>query len=101
MDQRLHQIAEKLGRDEMLLQLAEECSELSQACLKTVRANKGLTPKTFDECKDSLAEELNDVKVCMELVESLVPSLQSKQEFYREYKTDRWHKRTFLGQDKA
>lgn len=101
MDQRLHQIAEKLGRDEMLLQLAEECSELSQACLKMVRANKGLTPKTFDECKDSLAEELNDVKVCMELVESLVPGLQSKQEFYREYKTDRWHKRTFLGQDKA
>ena len=26
MDQRLHQIAERLGRDEMLLQLAEECS---------------------------------------------------------------------------
>lgn len=101
MDQRLHQIAERLGRDEMLLQLAEECSELSQACLKMVRANKGLTLKTFDECKDSLAEELNDVKVCMELVESIVSGLQSKQEFYREYKTDRWHKRTFLCQDKA
>lgn len=97
----MHQIAEALGRDEMLLQLAKECSELSQACLKMVRANKGLTPKTVGECKDGLAEELNDVKVCVELVESLVPGLQSKQEFYREYKTDRWYKRTFLGQDKA
>lgn len=101
MDKRLHQIAEKLGRDEMLLQLAEECSELSQACLKMVRANKGLTPKTVDECKESLAEELNDVKVCMELVESLIAGLQSKQEFYRECKTDRWYRRTFIGQDKA
>ena len=101
MDQRLHQIAERLGTDEMLLQLAEECSELSQACLKMVRANKGLTPKAPDDCKESLAEELNDVKVCMEIVESLVSGLQSKQQFYREYKTDRWHKRTFLGQDKA
>ena len=85
----------------MLLQLAEECSELSQACLKMVRANKGLTPKTIDECKDSLAEELSDVKVCIELIESFVTGLQPKQEFYREYKTDRWYKRTFLGQDKA
>lgn len=101
MDQRLHQIAERLGRDEMLLQLAEECSELSQACLKMVRANKGLTPKTVGECKESLAEELSDVKVCMEIVESLVSGLQFKQRFYREYKTDRWYKRTFLGQDKA
>ena len=99
MDQRLHQIAGKLGQDEMLLQLAEECSELSQACLKMVRASKGLTPKTIGECKDCLAEELNDVKMCMELVESLIAGLQSKQELYREYKTDRWYKRTFLGQD--
>ena len=54
MDQRLHQIAERLGRDEMLLQLAEECSELSQACLKIVRANKGLTPKTVDEMNNNI-----------------------------------------------
>ena len=59
MDQRLNEIAKVLGRDEILLQLAEECSELSQSCLKMVRAYKGLTPKTIDECKDNLSEELN------------------------------------------
>lgn len=31
MDQRLNEIAKVLGRDEILLQLAEECSELSQS----------------------------------------------------------------------
>ena len=101
MDKRLQQIAEHLGPNEMLLQLAEECAELSQACLKMVRASKGLTPKSVSECKDNLTEELNDVKVCMEMVESLVPGLQARQQFYKEYKTERWHTRTFQGQDKA
>ena len=100
MDQRLNEIAKVLGRDEILLQLAEECSELSQSCLKMVRAYKGLTPKTIDECKDNLSEELNDVKMCMELIESLIVGLQDKQKSYKEYKTDRWYKRVMLGQDK-
>lgn len=100
MDQRLNEIAKVLGRDEILLQLAEECSELSQSCLKMVRAYKGLTPKTIDECKDNLAEELNDVKMCIELIESIIGGLQDKQKSYKEYKTSRWYKRTMLGQDK-
>lgn len=41
MGQRLNEIAKVLGREEILLQLAEECSELSQSCLKMVRAYKG------------------------------------------------------------
>lgn len=101
MDKRLKEVAKHLGANEILLQLAEECAELSQACLKMVRANKGLTPKSIAECKDSLTEELNDVKVCMEMVEDLVPGVQARQQFYREYKTERWHTRTFQGQDKA
>lgn len=101
MDKRLQEVGKQLGANEILLQLAEECSELSQACLKMVRANKGLTPKSVGECKDSLTEELNDVKVCMEIIEYLVPGLQARQQFYREYKTERWHARTFQGQDKA
>ena len=100
MDQRLNEIAKVLGREEILLQLAEECSELSQSCLKMVRAYKGLTPKTIDECKDNLTEELNDVKMCMEMIESLIDGLQNKQKSYKEYKTNRWYKRTMLGQDK-
>lgn len=101
MDKRLQEVGRQLGANEVLLQLAEECAELSQACLKMVRANKGLTPKGIGECKDGLTEELSDVKMCMELVESLVPGIQARQQFYREYKTERWHTRTFEGQDKA
>lgn len=67
MDQRLNEIAKVIGRDEILLQLAEE---------------------------------LNDVKMCIELIESLIGGLQDKQKSYKEYKTDRWYKRTIFGQDK-
>lgn len=101
MDRKLYEIAERLGRDQMLLQLAEECSELSQACLKLVRAFKGLTPKSVNECKDNLAEEVFDVRVCMGLVEYLINDLESREEYYEGYKPGRWHKRTFQGQDKA
>lgn len=98
IDEKLYCVAKHLGKDEMLLQLAEECAELSQACLKMVRASKGLTPKSISECQDNLAEELNDVRVCMELVEKLIPKLEQREQWYKEYKADRWYRRTFEGQ---
>ena len=56
---------EKLGKEELLCQLAEEAAELSQAALKLRRAITGEnpTPKTYDECFDALIEEIADVKL--------------------------------------
>lgn len=60
-------IVERIGEPAFLEQLAEECSELSQAALKTARKYRGEnpTPKTIDECLDSLQEEMADVMLCM------------------------------------
>lgn len=61
-------IVERIGEPAFLEQLAEECSELSQAALKTARKYRGEnpTPKTIDECLDSLQEEMADVMLCMD-----------------------------------
>ena len=45
-------IVERIGEPAFLEQLAEECSELAQAALKTARKYRGEnpTPKTIDDC---------------------------------------------------
>lgn len=60
-------IVERIGEPAFLEQLAEECSELAQAALKTARKYRGEnpTPKTIDECYDALQEEIADVMLCM------------------------------------
>lgn len=47
-------------------QLAEECTELAQACLKKARKLRGenYTPKTFEEIDADISEEYNDVRLC-------------------------------------
>ena len=57
---------EKIGRPAMLEQLAEEASELAQACLKLARKERGEnpTPKTKAECERELIEEFTDVIQC-------------------------------------
>lgn len=52
-----------LGECELLCQLAEEASELAQAALKLRRAitKRNPTPKTEQECRDALCEEVADV----------------------------------------
>ena len=61
-------LIEKIGTKEMLIQLAEECSELSQACLKYVRYLNDVNPtfKTEDVILDNLHEEYADVRICLE-----------------------------------
>lgn len=52
-----------LGEEELLCQLAEEASELAQAALKLRRAitRRNPTPKTEQECREALCEEVADV----------------------------------------
>ena len=100
---KIYEIADKLGKEEILCQLSEECSELIHTCLKYRRTMKGLTPKTEDEVKGNLFEELADVLLNIqqmmylfsdedEKVEESIKSIQS-------YKTNRWWRRTFISQE--
>ena len=61
-------IAQKLSREDILCQLAEEASELSQAALKLRRAITGTNPTPVSEstATDDLFEELADVAVAEE-----------------------------------
>ena len=56
-------IKRHLPEEELLLQLAEECAELSQAALKLRRALTGInpTPIAEDEARGNLLEEAADV----------------------------------------
>lgn len=60
-------IVKLLGEPEILTQLAEEASELAQAALKLRRALTGdnPTPKSQEECRKALIEEMADVELCL------------------------------------
>ena len=51
----------------MLEQTAEECCELAQACLKMARKlrDENPTPKSIEDIRDNLVEEMADVNVCL------------------------------------
>lgn len=98
---KVYEIADELGKEEILCQLSEECSELIQACLKYRRMRNGLTPRTEDEVRENLFEELGDVLLNIEQVvylfsnEKVGESIKSIQS----YKADRWWRRTFISQE--
>ena len=58
--------------DYIYRQLAEECAELTQAALKVVRAHKKETPASVREVYDSVLEEIADVRVMLDIVETAV-----------------------------
>ena len=66
LDHQTSVVLEKLGRTELLAQLAEEAAELSQAALKLRRVLDGRnpTPVTEAEATLHLQEELTDVLLC-------------------------------------
>ena len=98
---KINEIADKLGKEEILCQLSEECSELIQSCLKYRRAMKGLTPKTETEARDNLFEELADVLANIEQMMYLFSNENIKDsiESIQTYKTNRWWRRTFISQE--
>lgn len=91
MDSRIKEISEALSQDEILYQLAEECSELAQAALKMARSNQGKAYKPREECIDNLVEEIEDVKLCIDVLER--KDGLSKRDYYREKKVNRWYRR--------
>ena len=66
----MNDIIDSIGLPAVLEQLAEECSELAQASLKYARLLRGEnpTPKTEEECRDALVEEMADVQLMIDLL---------------------------------
>lgn len=97
---KLKEIADCLGTENVLCQLAEECSELSQVCLKYRRVLHDLTQKTASEAYDDLAEELADVIANIEQVLYIFQNrdIGHRIDIIQSYKTQRWWQRTFAGQ---
>lgn len=75
MNDKLKYIADTLGTEEILIQLGEEASELSQAALKLRRCinGKNPTPKTYNECIENIFEEISDVDICIVTLMELLP----------------------------
>ena len=98
---KINEIADKLGKEEILCQLSEECSELIQSCLKYRRTMKGLTPKTETEARDSLFEELADVLLNIQQIMYLFSDedINDRIKTIQSYKTNRWWRRTFISQE--
>ena len=77
-------LVERIGTAAMLEQTAEECAELSQACLKASRLLRGENPVYKDkrEIIANLHEEIADLYICLD-------ELQHS-EIIREKKVNAW-----------
>ena len=84
-----------IGLPAMLEMIAEECSEATHACLKYARYLRGEnpTPKTEQECLESLMEEIADVELCINIL--ILGGVVGDYEVWKMIcnKEDRWRKR--------
>ena len=80
-----------LPEEKLLIQLAEECAEASQAALKLVRALNGDTPVGEPECRTHLLEELADVRVCSAALMDEMDQVAC--DWIAQQKIHRWEKR--------
>ena len=63
-------IVDKIGLPAVLEQCGEECCELGAASLKMARKLRGEnpTPKSFEEIRLNLIDEIADVTLCMAIL---------------------------------
>lgn len=91
----IDEIRNMMPLDELMAQLAEEASELAQAALKVRRTLSDVnpTPKTRKEARDSLLEEIADVKLCLHVagLEKVSDKIQVNRIISA--KAERWLKR--------
>lgn len=71
VDADINYVVDHLDTDDLFLQMAEEAAELSQACLKYVRAHKGNNPTkdSEDVYLKGIIEEFTDIHVCAEAID--------------------------------
>ena len=84
-------VRQKLGKAELLAQLAEECNELGKAALKLRRVLDGAnpTPVPKEEAEANLQEEIADVLGCVGLIGFI--EMDANAQIYRKMK--HWVKR--------
>lgn len=88
--QRVHGLT---TREQVLRQLAEESSELTQAALKLIRVMEGTTPVLYQDAIENLAEELGDVRNCVLVLEKSFGGLSVLSGAIGEKKMKRWCER--------
>ena len=88
-------IRQKLPKEELLAQLAEECAELGKAALKLRRvySGKNPTPVKGSEAYSNLLEEIADVTLCLEVLELNGSEVRSELQKTMNEKLERWCKR--------
>lgn len=87
-------IINEVSYEDRLLQLAEECNELSQAILKWFRMMKGTNPPEDVDIIKNLNEELADVNLCLKTILSDTDtSTKEKLQENENYKLKRWTER--------
>lgn len=93
-------VSRNLPENEILAQLAEEASELTQAALKVRRASGFIneTPVGYEKAIDNLIEEIADVQVCIDAVTAADPHInsiepQTRLRQTKEAKAKRWVER--------
>lgn len=76
-DKNIELIRSKLSQEDLLCQLAEECAELSQAALKLRRVygGKNPTPVNIAEAYHNILEEIADVTLCLEVLNTTPQAL--------------------------
>lgn len=89
----------KLGPEEILSQLSEECCELGKAAQKLRRVLCGTTPVSMEKAMRGLEEEIGDVFLALDCVErvgafDLETAIRSAHQ-----KNERWYRRAVLGED--
>lgn len=66
----MNDIVKQVGLPAVMEMLGEEGAEMTHACLKYARQLRGEnpTPKTKEECRDALVEEVADVQLVIDLL---------------------------------
>lgn len=79
-------------QDEILAQMAEEASELTQACLKLRRCLRkdNPTPVSKEAAIHNLLEEWADVMLCYDLLENIFSLYPAEIENEQAFKAQRW-----------
>ena len=91
----MNEIVKKVPLDALLLQLAEECEELTQAVGKYYRATHdgNHTPVTLADALDELVEEIADVNVAAEAVRMKLGIYCEQIAEAEDAKIERWRRR--------
>ena len=91
----MNEIAKKVPLDALLMQLAEECGELTQAAGKYYRSahDDNPTPVALTDALDKLVEEIADVNVAAEAVRIKLGIYDEQIAEVEDAKIERWRRR--------